>query len=126
MGYLKFMSDSSDEILSGEYFSMLPNLPNVKGVKFHYDVVNDYDTNYAKLLDTVVAPIKTMTIKTNDNCGFTINGYVKGQDGNLWQVTGVLETLVNNNNKQALRLRKRTIQTLYVVRLIGIDNPWEI
>jgi hypothetical protein len=126
MGYLRFMSDSSDEVLSGEYFSMMPKLPTIAGVKFHYDIMNDNDSSYSKLLDTITAPLKTMTLKTNDNCGFKVNGYVKGQDGGLWQVTGVIETLVNSNNKQALRRRKTTIQTVYIVRLIGVENPWDI
>ena len=120
------MTDRSEEVLTGEYFSMRPDLPTIAGIRFHYDILDEPDKSYSKLLDTITAPLKTMTIKTNDMCGFNVNGYVKGQDGGLWQVSSVIETLVNGNDKQALRRRKKTIQTLYIVRLIGVENPWEI
>ena len=47
------------------------------------------------------------TKKTNDDCGFKINGYIATQDGLFWQITGILKRLVKDENKQALRILKK-------------------
>lgn len=126
MGYLKFMTDRSEEVLTGTYYKVIPQKPTDSGERFSYKIVNQSDSSYAKLLDGLEAPIKTKTISTDDERGFSIKGYIVSQDGELWQITGIVEAPANENTLQALRKHTRTIQSRYIMRLIGIENPWEI
>lgn len=126
MGYLKFMTDRSEEVLTGNYYKTIPETQTEGGEKFSYKIVNQSDSSYAKLLDGIEAPIKTMTISTDDVMGFAIKGYIVSQGGELWQITGIVEAPANENTLQALRKHTRTIQSRYIMRLIGIENPWEI
>ena len=126
MGFLKFMTDRSEEVLMGTYYKVIPMKPTDSGERFSYKIVNQTDTNYAKMLEGLEAPIKTMTISTDDRRGFEIKGYIASQDGELWQITGLVEAPSNDNTMQALRRRVRTIQSRYIIRLIGVENPWEI
>jgi hypothetical protein len=126
MGYLKYMTDRSEEVLAGTYYKVIPQKPTDSGERLASKIVNQTDTNYAKLLDSLEAPIKTMTISTDDRRGFEIKGYIVSQDGDLWQITGLVEAPANDNTMQALRRRVRTIQSRYIMRLIGVENPWEI
>ena len=124
MGLLEFLKDKSEEVLTANYYPTLPRTPNLAQPKpFSYGIVNESDKSYAKLLSEVQTTLKTMTIHTDDNNGYKVDGYVATQDGSLWAITGIVESLVNENTKQALRLVKKTIQTRYVLRLVGIDNP---
>lgn len=127
MGYLKFMTDRSEEVLKGTYYKQIPKTPFDSGDKFSYYIVNQSDKTYAKLLDGIEAPIKTLTISTDDvEFGFEINGYIKTQGNELWQITGIVEAPANENTMQALRKHVKTIQTRNIIRLIGVENPWEL
>lgn len=124
MSLLDFLKDKSEEYLSANYYPTLPRTPNLAQPRpFNYGIVNESDKSYAKLLDQLQTTMKTMTIHTDDNRGFKIDGYVATQDGSLWVIAGLVESLVNENTKQALRFAKKTIQTRYILRLIGVDNP---
>ena len=126
MGYLKFMTDRSEEVLTGTYYPSIPKKPTDYGERFSYKIVNQSDSTYSKLLDGLEAPIKTMTISTDDARGFVINKYIVTQGGDLWTISGIVEAPANENTMQALRRRTRTIQSRYIMRLIGVENPWEI
>ncbi len=127
MGYLKFMTDRSEEVLKGTYYKVIPQKPTDEGSRFTYQIVDQSDKTYSKMLDGLEAPLKTMTIRSDDRqCGFEIKGYIVSQDGQLWQISGVIEAPANENTMQALRRHVRTIQSRYIMRLIGVENPWEI
>lgn len=123
MDFLDFLTIKDEEVLSGNYYEEYPMLPSDASEPFQYDIVEETDRSYIKLLDTIKGERAVCTIKTNDNCGFKINGYIATQDGLFWQITGVLKKLVKEDNKQALRILKQSIETEYIIRLIGVDNP---
>ena len=121
---LNFIIPQSDEVLKGIYYSKIPKTPNDSGVEFRYDIVDESDRSYAKILDNLVTEQAIQTIKTNDVCDFKIKGYIVAQDGEFWQITGIVKRLVIKESKHALRLIKETPSTEYVIRLIGVENPW--
>ena len=124
MGLLDFLKDKSEEYLSANYYPTLPRTPNLAQPRpFNYGIVDEPDRSYSKVLNELQTTLKTMTISTDDNRGYKVDGYVATQDGSLWAITGVVERLINENTKQALRFAKKTIQTRYILRLIGVDNP---
>lgn len=123
MGYLKFMHDRSEEIMTGYYYKHYPLYPNEQEQQFNYAIVDDRNRSYSTILDGLHGTMKTQTIKTDDAIKFCDREYIKTQDGELWQIQAVITTPTTENNKQALRRRVRTIQTRSIIRLIGVDNP---
>lgn len=121
---LDFFHPRDDEPLSGTYYKNKPFTPNDEGIKFCYDIIDDKNAVYNTILNTMHTNVKTQTIKTNDACGFEVNGYCVTQDGGLWQIASVIERVITANSKQALRTQTRTLETEYIVRLIGVNNPW--
>ncbi len=131
---LNLLSIKDEEVLTGTYYDRLPIQSNIPvpvsdsdyGIKFQYDIVDEHDRFYSTLLGNLQTENGSCTIKTNDMCGFTVNGYIATQDGSFWQITGIVKRLVKLSTKQALRYLKETAETEYVIRLNEIDNPWEL
>jgi hypothetical protein len=123
---LDFLVEREEEVLSGTYYNRMPETTQDVGIPFNYDIVNEKDRRYSTILGNIRADGATSTIKTNDHCGFKINGYIATQDGSFWQVAGLGKHLVKPETKQALRLLKESAETEYVLSLIEVDNPWGI
>lgn len=124
--YLSLLkNDEEDEVLTGTYYKIKPITANDTGKEFSYDVVEDASITWGKLLDTLQANSSVVAIKTNDACGFKINGYVALQEGGLYQISNIIKRY-NKTNKQALRFLKQTIDVEYVIRLYEVDNPMEL
>lgn len=121
---LDFFQNTEDKPLTGTYYEFKPFTPEDVGIPFSYDIIDDKSFLYNNVLNALNAELKTQTIKTNERCGFKVNGYCVTQDGDLWQVQSVVERVVAPNTKQALRDQVQTLETEYVVRLIGVNNPW--
>ena len=51
MGVTDEMKLHFEEVLTGTYYEKYPELPRDKGVRFGYDIINESDRQYAKLLD---------------------------------------------------------------------------
>lgn len=133
MSLLDILHDQKDEVLHGVIYKRLPKLENgnnlttdTRGQSFGYDIVNDSDSNYANLLNTIEAPITIMTIKTSDKIDIEIGYKVKSQDGRLWEVSGFVTKLYTERTKQTLRQLKKTVNEEKIIRLTEINNPWEL
>lgn len=114
------------EFLTGTYYKNMPDKPTNIGVEFTYEEIDAHNRIYAKILGELESPNSSLAIRTDDDCGFEINGYVCTQGGDLWIVSQVAKRVQNDNTKEALRLLTETVQTEYVIRLIKVDNPWGI
>lgn len=125
-GILNFFSIKDEEVLTGTYYNRMPETTQDYGIEFQYDIVDENNKAYSTILNNLKSDKGTSAIKTNDMCGFKIDGYVATQDGSFWQITEIVKHLVRPNTKQALRLMKQTAETEYVLRLIEVDNPWEL
>lgn len=121
---LDFFHPKENEPLTGTYYEHKPFTPDDEGKRFSYDIVDDKSVAYNTILNTMQTNLKTQTIRTNDACGFTVNGYCVTQDGGLWQISSVIERVISSDSKQALRHQTRTFDTEFIVRLIGVNNPW--
>lgn len=124
--FLDFLQIKDEEVLTGTYYDRIPLTSNDVGLHFQYDVVNESDKSYTTLLNTIETEQSLQTIKTNSSCGFKVMGYVVTQDGLLWQITGIIKKLVKQENKQALRILKESIETEYLIRLSEVANPMEL
>lgn len=124
MDFLDFLTAKDDEVLTGTYYNRRPKTPKDRGVGFSYDIVDEGDRSYSKLLDSLEAELSLQTIKSKDYCCFKVKGYVVTQEGGLWQITGIIKRLVHPETKEALRILRETASTEYVIRLIEVQNPW--
>lgn len=113
-----------EEVLTGTYYSRRPQTPLDNGIKFAYDIVDEPRSAYNNILNTLNTVQSFQTIKTNDLCGFEIKGYCVTQEGGLWQIMEIVKRLVTPNSKQALRTIRKSIETVYELRMIEVDNPW--
>ena len=123
--FLNFLCESDEEVFDGTYYPKRPKTPKDKGYGFTYDLVDATDKAYAKLMDVVKTDRATLTIKTNDTCGFAIGGYIATQDGEFWQINNI-QTKHNDDNKHSLRFFNMAVHTEYVLRLISVENPMEL
>ena len=121
--YLSLIKNDEEEVLEGKYYARRPVLPADVGLEFSYDIVNESDRTYAKLLDNLQTETSLLTIKTNDAKGFKVKGYIVTQDERLWQIQGIIVKRMTEN-RQALRILKETNETEYVLRLTEVANPW--
>lgn len=126
MDFLDLLTIKDEEVLTGTYYNRRPKTTADVGISFSYDIVDESDRNYSKLLDNLQTEQVMQTIKTNDLCGFKTKGYVVTQDGRFWTITGIIKRLVKHENKQALRVLRQTIETEYIIRLLQVDNPMEL
>ena len=124
--FLDLLSIKTEEVLKGTYYDRRPVTPMDSGTRFAYDIVDEPRSAYGNLINNLNTTIAYQTIKTNDLCGFKVKGYCVTQEGGLWQIQEVEQHLVAKKNKQALRIIRKTIETVYVLRMIKVDNPWEI
>ena len=126
MGLTDVLKLHFEERLSATYYPSIPETPQTVNELFHYDIVNESDRQYAKLLDNIKTEATIMTIKTDDKVEFKTTGYIATQDGLFWQIQGVIKNLKHENTQEALRFLKETVQTSYIIRLVEVDNPWEL
>lgn len=126
MGLTDVLKLHFEERLSATYYPRMPENPRDNSESFHYDIVNESDRQYAKLLNNIQTEATVMTIKTDDKIDFKTTGYIATQDGLFWQIQGVIKNLKHENTKEALRFLKETVQTSYIIRLVEVDNPWEL
>lgn len=126
MDLLDILRLKDTEYLTGTYYARQPLSPEDSGVEFSYEQLNPKSKTYAKLINNLEEPSSVTAIRTDDDCGFEINGYIATQDGELWIVQEVLKNVQNDNTKEALRLLTETVQTEYVIRLLKVENPWGI
>ena len=124
MDFLNFLVRKDEEVLKGTYYARQPKTPNDVGVPFSYDIVQESDRTYAKLLDSLESDRTYQTISTNDITNFEIGGYVATQEGGLWIIVNLVSHLAVKESKQALRFVKKTAGTEYVIRIMQVDNPW--
>ena len=66
------------------------------------------------------------SIKTCDDCGFKINGYISTQNGLFWVIEDIIHDEQTAGNEEALLQWKTAVKTEFVIRLRRVDNPFEI
>lgn len=126
MDILDLLVARTEEVLTGKYYAKRPQRTSNGYEVFKYDIVNASEKVFASLLTNLEENLTTSIIKSDDNCGFKVGGYVTTQDGEFWKITGIVEKPYREENKQSARLMKKTAGIEYFLRLIKVDNPFEL
>lgn len=124
--YLDLLHKKAEEVLQGTYYERRPQTPQDYGKPFSYDIVDEPRTAYHNLINTLNTTISTQTIKSSDLSDFQVKGYCVTQDGGLWQIQEIAKHIVQKQSKQALRILETTIETEYILRMVEVDNPWQL
>lgn len=123
---LDLLRGQSDYPFSGRYYAKLPSGYSNEHIPFEYDVVTNAERHYQKLFSNIVnSDGRTMTIRTCGDIGYRIGEYVALQDGFLYKITEI-QINYERMNKQAFRFFDAVPGQEMVLRVMQVDNPWEI
>ena len=126
-GLMAFLRHRGDEVLKGTYYTRRPKTTDDAGIPFGYSIIDESDRSIATLLNNIETARTIQTIKTDDDLPLPENtpfGYVVTQSEELWMIDGYITKVLVEENKQALRLLKKTNQTAQIMRLSKVQNPW--
>lgn len=129
MDFLDLLNPKTDYYLTGYYYAKKPkpaDPPDIGRITFAYRQINPYSRAFGTVLDNIRLDSETYAIKTNEDCGFKINGFISIQDGSFWTIAEIVHNEQIPGAEEALRLFKSPVQSEYLIRLIRMDNPWEI
>jgi hypothetical protein len=126
MDMLDLLNPKNDYYFTGYYYPHYPSTPEDGRVTFNYRQINPYSRAFATVMNTVRLDAETYAIRTNEDCGFEIKGYISTQDGKFWLIEEIIHNEQVPGAEEALRLFKSVVQSEYLMRLVKMDNPWEV
>ena len=110
---------------TASYYAEPVDGPSDGAQQFSYEYVNPYSNTYRRLFSNIQGVAGEVAIRTDDQLKFAVNGIVITQDGHAFKVLQV-EKDYQAANKQVMRILGTPVSTQYVLRLVGVDNPWGI
>lgn len=126
MDYIDFLVDTTDEYLTGYFYKKRPVSAEDGKITFKYKQLDPNSRVFGKVLGEVRADRANYAIKTNDQCGFNIGGYIVTQNGLIWQITEVVTNEEVKDGNDVLRWFKRAKNAECSVRMVQIDNLYPI
>lgn len=116
----------AEQTLTGTYYEEQPQSPADGGVTFQYEYVNPSSWTFRRLFGNVVGNQFSITaIKTVSPLAWRVSSYVVTQDGRLYSILQVERDLASVG-KQAQRFFCDPAGVSYVLRLMEVENPWEV
>lgn len=126
MDYIDFLVDTTNEYLTGYFYKKRPISAEDGKIAFKYKQLDPNSRVFGKVLGEVRADRATYAIKTNDQCGFNIGGYIITQNGLIWQITEVITNEEVKGGNDVLRWFKRAKNAECSVRMVQVDNLFNI
>ncbi len=121
-------------ILQGRYMNTLlgtyyPTQQDV-GVPFDYEIIDAKTVDFDTIQNLSVSQFGTTAIKSNDPFWHDVEkqkqkGYVALQTGGLFEITQIREDM-GKVSKQAFRTQTIPLGVEYVLRLVEVDNPYNL
>lgn len=97
----------------------------VQGEPFRFEILVDQRRSYGQIVNNLIATQGRITIKTNYNLDFKINGSVVFKNGKKYIIQDIVE-MEQEINPQTLYWFKQNPNTDFVISLIEIDNAREL
>lgn len=100
------------------------------GVPFDYEIIDGKTVDFDTIRNLGVSQFSTTTIKTTDPFWNEVEklskkGYVALQTGGLYEISQIREEM-GRTSKQALRTQTIPLGVEYVIRLVEVDNPYNL
>lgn len=122
MDFLDLLVPTDTEYATGYYYAQLPITPESTCNVFKYETINPYSRRFDTVLNNLRADSESCAIKTNDDCGFQIGGFISTQDGELWIIRQIIRGTQIKGKEEQLRLLKRSTATESTLFLEKIEN----
>ena len=126
MDFIDLMVDTSEEYLTGFFYKRRPKNAEDGRISFLYKQLDPNSRVFDTVLGNVRADRATYAIKSNDNCGFNVGGFVITQNGLIWEIVEVIRNEEVKGSNDALRWFKRAVNTECSVRMIQVDDLFDI
>lgn len=124
--YLEWLAPKDDQFMTGYYYERRPVSPEDGRKVFRYSRLDPYTRAFDTELGQMRLDRSTYSLKTKSSLNWKPKGYISTQDGRFFQIVEFSENNQPKGSEEALRLFKRAVQSEYTIRLIEVDNPWEI
>ena len=87
---------------------------------FDYKDVDFPSNRYGEVMNNLITDSESRVIKTMQNCGYEVNGFVCTQDGKTWTIVSVI---VENKNGENLRILSGNPSAEFIIGLQNLENP---
>lgn len=124
--FIDMIVNNADEFLTGVFYKRRPISPEDVGVPFKYKQLDPSAKVFGKLLGELRKDRATYAIKTNDSCEFNIGGYIKTQNGLMWEITEVISNEEVEGSNDVLRWFKNAKNAEISVRMIQVDDLYNL
>lgn len=137
MDFLDLSKGKYYQYHTGKFFLRLPEaITNItkladlydldEGACFDYEYVDPTEWRYKQLLGNVSeSKMAIATIKTKEPLPFKPKAYILLDNGRLCQMLSIVEDTAAANREAAI-LMPIPVGTEYILRLVEIENPWEL
>lgn len=137
MDFLDILTGRYYQTHTGRYFEKMPEpmlflksqsdlYKLVEGIDLDYEYVDPTEWHYKTLLNNLNDnESASATIKTRTNLPYKVKGIIALDNGRLCSILSVTED-VSAASREAARILPIPQGTEYVLRLLQIDNPWEV
>lgn len=129
MGALDFFKPRDDEYMTGYYWDKKPQKGAVMEngrQTFHYSKASAKEKQFNTVMQNMRLDSERYSIKTCDDCGFKVNGYISTQNGLFWTIEDIIHDEQTAGNEEALLMWKNAVKTEFILRLRRVQNPWGI
>lgn len=133
---LDILQGRANQTIEATYFTKLPEFLDIlnltaqdlmeheEGAPIDIEYVNPTEWHYKQIIGNLVDKDgATATVKTRDANGYR-GGYIVF-DGKMYQILSCLED-TSGASREAMRMFPVPLGTEYILRLLEIDNPWEV
>jgi hypothetical protein len=123
---LDIMNPRARFTLTGRYYDERPSSPADGGEEFNYEYVDPSSRNWRSLFANIQVSAGQTAIRTDDQLKFKEGkGIVVLQDGTAYLIE-VKMTDYQSAPKQAFRILSLPVSTEYLLRLVAVEEPWEV
>lgn len=115
-----------EKTLLGSYYATQQD----KAIAFDYEIIDPKTVDFDTMQNLSVSQFSTTAIKSNDPFWQDImrekkKGFVALQTGGLFEITQIRQD-TGKVSKEAYRTQTLPIGTEYVLRLVEVDNPFNL
>lgn len=126
MDFIDMLVDKSDKKLTGYFYKFRPKNADDGKIEFSYKQLDPNSRVFDKFLGNIRADSARYAIKTNENCGFNIGGYIVTQNGEFWEITEVVTNEEEKTTQNALHWFKKVSNAETSVRMIKINDLYDV
>lgn len=123
---LDLLQGRVDKVFAGSWYPRRPNAPDAEHADFDYEMVDPTEWHYQKLLGNIINNDgASVTIKTNDDMDWEVDNFVALQDGRYYSVISCQKDY-QSASREVFRFLKDAPQTEFVLRLVEVQDPWDL